>query len=83
MRHFIEIKPTIQNQQIDLPLSGQSDDLLSRNFVDFYKQKQNNIWNKRYKLRIYSKKTGKELDINFRFNPVIKNEENKKVNLIC
>jgi len=83
MRHFIEIKPTMQNQQIDLPPSGQSDDLLSRNFVDFYKQKQNNVWNKRYKLRIYSKKTGKELDINFRFNPVVKNEENKKVNLIC
>ena len=83
MRQFIEIRPTLVNQRVDLPQTAMSDDLLNKNGGDLFAVKNDTLWDRRWKLRIMSKNTGKEIYINFRFRPSIVGKENKKVNLIC
>ena len=83
LRQFIEIKPALDKQRIDLPASALSDDLLDKDGSDLFSIKNDTLWDRRWKLRIISKNTGKEIDINFRFKPSTKGKENKKVNLIC
>ena len=84
LRQFIEIKPAIDKQRVDIPQSAMSDDLLdNKKNNELFKIKDNTLWNRKWKLRIISKNTGKEIDINFRFQAVPKGKENKKVNLIC
>ena len=84
-RQFVSIKPNISQKTLQLPTSGKFEDL-SNTSPDavFGEPEVSKLWGKKFKLRIRSKNTGKEVDVNFRFNvKVQKNEENKKVNLIC
>jgi hypothetical protein len=85
-RQFVSVKPNISQRTMQLPESGYFSDLVEmadKNEV-FGEPEVERLWGKKFKLRIRSKNTGKEVDINFRFKvKVQKNEENKKVNLIC
>lgn len=85
MRHMLAIKPTITQRKFNAPSSGKFSDIDSSDTsVLFGEEGIDKVWNKRFKIRIRSKKTGKELDVNLRFNAKVNiNEENKKVNLIC
>ena len=83
LRQLIEIKPATDKQRVELPPTAISKDFMNKNGADLFSVKNDTLWNRRWKLRILSKNTGKEIDINFRFNPLKKGKENKKVNLIC
>jgi|14_taG_2_1085336.scaffolds.fasta_scaffold00672_4 hypothetical protein len=84
-RQFVSIKPNISQKTLQLPESGEFQDLVNASAdAVFGEPEVSKLWGKKFKLRIRSKNTGKEVDVNFRFNvKVQKNEENKKVNLIC
>jgi hypothetical protein len=84
-RQFVSIKPNISQKTLQLPVSGEFQDLVNASAdAVFGEPEVSKLWGKKFKLRIRSKNTGKEVDVNFRFNvKVQKNEENKKVNLIC
>ena len=42
------------------------------------------VWKKKFKIRIRSKDTGKEIEVDVTFNlKLTEGQENKKVNLIC
>ena len=84
-RQFVSIKPNISQKTLQLPASGEFQDLVNASTDAIFGEPEvNKLWGKKFKLRIRSKNTGKEVDVNFRFNvKVQKNEENKKVNLIC
>lgn len=84
-RQFLSIRPAIQQRLLNVPPSGKFMDLPSNNTSEMFGLPEiDKVWDKKFKLRIKSKNTGKEIDINIRFNTkLIKNEENKKVNLIC
>ena len=86
LRIFLSIKPTMGQRTMQLPESGMFSDLVEaadKNLA-FGNPELDKLWGKKFKLRIRSKNTGKEVDVNFRFNTVVKkNEQNKKVNLIC
>ena len=84
-RQFLYILPNLAQRIFNPPSDGrfrtleneEPSNILGDNAVD-------KVWNKRFKLRVRSNKTGKEIDINFRFNvKVHRQDENKKVNLIC
>lgn len=86
LRIFMSIRPNISQRTLQLPESGKFDDLvkLGENNEMFGDEGSDKLWGKKFKLRIKSKSTGKEVDVNFRFNAKVKkNEQNKKVNLIC
>jgi len=86
LRIFMSIKPTLGQRTLQLPESGHFADLvdLADKNQMFGEPGLDKLWGKKFKLRIRSKNTGKEVDVNFRFNGTAKkNEENKKVNLIC
>ena len=86
LRIFMSIKPTLAQRTLQLPESGRFADLvdLADKNQMFGEPGLDKLWGKKFKLRIRSKNTGKEVDVNFRFNGrAKKNEENKKVNLIC
>jgi len=85
-RQFVSVKPNISQRTMQLPESGYFSDLVEMADKNeaFGEPEVERLWGKKFKLRIRSKNTGKEVDINFRFKvKVQKNEENKKVNLIC
>lgn len=85
VRQFVSIKPNISQKTLQLPTSGEFQDLVDTSATEVFGEPEvSKLWGKKFKLRIRSKNTGKEVDVNFRFNvKVQKNEENKKVNLIC
>jgi hypothetical protein len=42
------------------------------------------LWKKKFRIRVRSKDTGKEIDVDVTFNvKLLEDQENKKVNLIC
>ena len=86
LRIFLSIKPNVNQRILNIPESGNFTDLAAaedQNSV-FGQQEFDKLWGKKFKLRIKSKNTGKEIDIDFKFKAKVKlNEENKKVNLIC
>tara|TARA_Y100001937_G_scaffold128686_1_gene206862 strand:- start:34652 stop:38074 length:3423 start_codon:yes stop_codon:yes gene_type:complete len=84
-KQFIYLIPALAQRTLNTPPTGKFSDLERMNTEDVLGDENlDKVWNKRFKLRLRSKNTGKEIDINFRFNlKVHKHEENKKVNLIC
>jgi hypothetical protein len=85
-RQFVSIKPSFPQKTLQLPDSGNFSELTDTGNKDdiFGEPGIAKLWGKKFKLRIRSRNTGKEVDVNFRFKvKVQKNEENKKVNLIC
>ena len=84
-QQFLYILPQIAQRIINTPENGRFSKMVSMNPNEVMGDGNlDKVWNKRFKLRIRSKNTGKEIDINFRFNlKVLEQEENKKVNLIC
>jgi len=85
VRQFLMLRPNFDQKTLNLGTGKFSDwkrGLDSQSFIgDNTKEK---LWKKRFKIRIRSKDTGKEIDIDVTFNlKLSEDQENKKVNLIC
>ena len=82
----MSLRPNLAQRQLQMPENGKFDTLVESSNKNelFATPEVDGLWGKKFKLRIRSHGTGKEIDVNFRFNVKVKqNEENKKVNLIC
>jgi len=85
MRQFIMLKPNFEQRTLNLG-SGQFSEfkqgLDSLSLIG--PNLQEKLWKKKFKIRVRSKDTGKEVDIDVTFNvKLTEDQENKKVNLIC
>jgi len=84
LRQFLKIRPTARQRSVttvddgtfhsfkSLPVNGMLGPRVERS-----------VWDQEFKLRVRSKNTGKEIDIDFKFVPKLNVQENKKENLIC
>ena len=84
-RQFLMIRPTFDQKTLNLESSKFADwkkGVDSHSIIgDNTKEK---LWKKKFKIRVRSKDTGKEVDIDVTFNlKMTEQQENKKVNLIC
>ena len=68
-RRFIQVIPNVEQTLINESKSGFEDVNSAKDIMGnlTYGYSQDSIWNKRFKLRLTSKKTGKKIDINLRF----------------
>jgi len=68
-RRFIQVIPNIEQTLINESKSGFEDVNSAKDIMGnlTYGYSQDSIWNKKFKLRLTSKKTGKKIDINLRF----------------
>lgn len=66
---FVMIKPDFLQEsfEIDPGTSQNKEELKQKITTDVYSSQNTSIWNKKYKLRLVSKKTNKVYDINFKF----------------
>lgn len=66
---FVMIKPDFLQEsfEIDPGTSRNKEELRQKITTDVYSSQNTSIWNKKYKLRLVSKKTNKVYDINFKF----------------
>ena len=87
LRQFLHLKPTLKHRAFASSIDGRFSTLQDN--PGFKPQKllgpgvSEKVWDKKFKLRIRSINTGKEVDVDFRFIPKLIVEENKKENLIC
>tara|TARA_B100000287_G_C20276029_1_gene640003 strand:- start:128 stop:670 length:543 start_codon:yes stop_codon:yes gene_type:complete len=86
LRQFVMIRPSIDQRVVNLP-----EDANFSTFKNFdtpmgpeMKTGLPNVWKKKFKLRIRSKQTGKEIDINFSFkNKILNDDKNNGDNYLC
>ena len=85
MRQFLMLKPNFNQKTLNLnsdKFSEWKKGLESLSFIGDNSQEK--LWKKKFKIRVRSKDTGKEVDIDVTFNvKLTEDQENKKVNLIC
>lgn len=86
VQQFLMLKPNFDQKTLNLNSNGKFSEWKtgfdSNSLIgDNTKEK---LWKKRFKIRVRSKSTGKEIDIDVTFNLKLdEQQENKKVNLIC
>ena len=85
MRQFLMLRPNFGQRTLNLGNGKFSDwkqGLESLSFIGDNTDEK--LWKKKFKIRVRSKDTGKEIDIDVTFNvKLTEDQENKKVNLIC
>ena len=87
LRQFLMIRPSILQRRL-APVPEGNSHVFEARLVDgdpvMGPPVRTNLYDRRFKLRIRSKHTGKEIDINFKFKLRLeKSDENKKENLLC
>jgi len=86
LQQFVYIKPNIIQRKVDIKNEDVNDPHNFESHDDLHMgvEKEKSIWSRKFKLRVTSINTGKEVDINFKFiKKLEKNGLNKKENLIC
>jgi len=84
LRQFISLRPALHQKKINLPTAGTYGDSIideGTNLVNTFNPRlgpESSVFGKKFKMRIKSKRTGKEIDINMRF--VLKKRDKREQN---
>ena len=85
LKQFLHLVPSFRQDVFNMPTNNRFSSVQHTKEEDLFgTEDTEKIWGKTFKIRVRSLNTGKEVDFNFKFKvKVDKQEENKKVNLIC
>jgi hypothetical protein len=84
IRQFIMLQPNFEQKLLNLhpKFSEWKKGLDSLSIIG--NNSEEKLWKKKFRIRVRSKDTGKEIDVDVTFNvKLLEDQENKKVNLIC
>ena len=85
-QQFIMLRPNFDQKILNLNDSGKFSEWKEGmdSFAVIGNNNKEKLWKKKFKIRVRSKSTGKEIDIDVTFDlKLTEDQENKKVNLIC
>ena len=84
LRQFMKIRPNARQRSVSTVEDGTFSSFKSLPVNKMLGPRVvTSVWGQEFKLRVISKNTGKEIDIDFKFVPKLNVQENKKENLIC